>query len=68
MHCRNMARQHGIEEWQVNIPTFKSHCADATVRALAYMFHGEFLSSALGVSLQRSIKHKRWRIYRSKKR
>ena len=63
MHRRNMARQHGIEEWQVNIPTFKSHCAAATVTALDYMFHGDFLSRALGVSLQRSTKHKRWRVY-----
>jgi hypothetical protein len=58
MHRRNMARQHGIEEWQVNIPTFKSHCAAATVTTLAYMFHGEFLSRALGVSLQRSTQQK----------
>jgi hypothetical protein len=68
MHRRNMARQHGIEEWQLNIPTFKSHCAAATVTALAYMFHGEFLSRALDVSLQRSTKHKRWRVYIQKQK
>jgi hypothetical protein len=51
------------------IPTFKSHGVAATVTALAYMFHGEFLSCVLGVSLQRSTKQKGGMyIYRSKKR
>lgn len=44
-------------------PNFQCHSAAATVTALAYMFHGDFLSRALGVSLQRRTKHKRWRVY-----
>jgi hypothetical protein len=69
MHRRNMARQHGIEEWQLNIRTFKSHCAAATVTALAYMFHGELLSCALDVSCNDQPNTKGGvYTYRSKKR
>ncbi|CAM0140495.1 unnamed protein product [Umbelopsis sp. WA50703] len=68
MYRRHMARHRGIEEWQLNIPTFKGHCAAAIMTALAYMFHGEFLSRALDISLQRSTKHKRWCVYIQKQK
>jgi hypothetical protein len=42
----------GIQDWQLNMPTFKGNYAAATMTALAYMFNGQFLSHAQDVFWQ----------------
>jgi hypothetical protein len=59
-----MVLRNGKESFQLS----KANYVAAAVTTLAYIFHGEFLSSALGVSVKRSTKHKRWCIYTQKQK
>ena len=62
-HTRRVQRRQGLSEWLLEMPTFKTHCSEATQDTLQQLFQGDNLARQFDISLSRNSRHYRWKVY-----